>query len=169
MGTDLSIPRAHVAHPRLASASWWWDVGAIAIYVLLAVVLFWHVWSADPATTMPVGGDQWRNALFLEWTPWAILHGANPLYSPAANYPYGVNLLVNAGSPLLGVVFSPVTLLFGPVAAFNVAATMARQRRPPVRTRSCAASRRGGQRRSPVGFCTGSPRSNLPTLASTSI
>ena len=94
------------------------------IYVALALVLFGHVWSADPSTTMPLGGDQWRTAWFLEWTPWSILHGTNPLYSAAANSPYGVNVLVNAGSPLLGLLFSPVTLLFGPVAAFNVASTV---------------------------------------------
>jgi len=118
-------PRWRRGGRTTAPASWIWDVGALAIYVALAVVVFWRVWSADPATTMQLGGDQWRNASFLEWTPWSILHGHNPLFTTAANYPYGVNLLVNAGSPLLGLLFSPVTLLFGPVAAFNAATTTA--------------------------------------------
>lgn len=37
----------------------------------------------------------------------------------------GMNVLTNAGSPLLAFIFSPVTWLFGPVAAFNLASTVA--------------------------------------------
>jgi hypothetical protein len=97
----------------------------VLLYVALGVALFWRVWSSHAATNMQLGGDDWRNVWFLGWTPWAILHGHNPLYSAAANYPGGVNVLLNAGTPFLGIVFSPVTLLFGPIATFNVASTLA--------------------------------------------
>ncbi len=97
----------------------------VALYVAIGVVLFWRVWSSHPTTSMQLGGDDWRNVWFLEWTPWAILHGHNPLYAAVANVPGSVNVLLNAGAPLLGVVLSPVTLLFGPVASFNVASTLA--------------------------------------------
>lgn len=97
----------------------------VLVYLALGVVLFWRVWSSHPATNMQVGGDDWRNVWFMQWTQWALLHGHNPLYTAVANYPVGVNVLINVGAPLLGIVFAPVTLLFGPVAAFNVASTLA--------------------------------------------
>ena len=97
----------------------------VLVYLALGVALFWRVWSSHPTANMQLGGDDWRNVWFMQWTQWALLHGHNPLYSNAANYPVGVNVLINAGAPLLGIVFAPVTLLFGPVAAFNVASTLA--------------------------------------------
>jgi hypothetical protein len=97
----------------------------VLFYLALGVILWWHVWATHPAGWMLPGGDAWRNAWFFEWTPWSVLHGHSPLYSGAANYPTGVNVLLNAGAPLLGAVFAPVTLIFGPIAAFNVASTLA--------------------------------------------
>jgi hypothetical protein len=111
--------------PGSVHAAWAKDVGVLLGYLVLGVVLYWRAWRSHPATWMQLGGDQWRNVWFLQWTPWSILHGHSPLYSGAANVPGGVNILLNAGAPLLGVLFSPVTLLFGPVAAFNAASTLA--------------------------------------------
>jgi hypothetical protein len=118
------MPRPGPRHRRPRRA-WPAAAAVVLVYLILGIVLFWHAWSTDPAINVQLGGDDWRNVWFLQWTQWAILHGHNPLYSTAANYPVGVNILINAGAPLLGIVFSPVTLLFGPVAAFNVASTLA--------------------------------------------
>ena len=41
------------------------------------------------------------------------------------NVPHGANLLSNTSGPLVGVVLAPVTWLFGPVTATNVALTLA--------------------------------------------
>jgi hypothetical protein len=97
----------------------------LVVYVVLAVGAFWHVWHGHPTSDMQLGGDQWRNVWFLAWVPYAIGHGLDPLYSGFGNAPVGVNLLTGAGVPILGFVFAPVTLVWGPVATFNVVSTLA--------------------------------------------
>ena len=104
---------------------WAPDAIALAVYLGIGFILFWPVWSAGAATHVQVGGDQWRNVWFAQWTVNAIGHGHNPLYSNAANYPGGVNVLINAGAPLISVLFSPVTAVWGPMATFNIASTLA--------------------------------------------
>ncbi len=60
----------------------------------------------------------------LGWWPHAILHGENPFFTHAIWAPQGINLTWNTTVPALALLFSPVTLLAGPVAAYNVAATL---------------------------------------------
>ena len=116
---------AAMAAPSVLRRAWTRDAAAVAVYLALGFVLFWPVWSAGAATHMQVGGDQWRNVWFDQWTVHAIAHGHNILYSNAVNYPGGVNVLINAGAPLLGVVFSPITVIFGPIATYNLTSTLA--------------------------------------------
>ena len=106
--------------PGLRSA-----VIAIAIYLVLAVALFWGIWSHDPASVSEPGGDQFAFMWLLEWTPFALAHGHSLFYSDYSNYPLGVNLLTNTGIQLLGIVASPITWLWGSVASFNVLMTVA--------------------------------------------
>jgi hypothetical protein len=98
---------------------------SIAIYLALSVAIFWHVWSTDPTAVSQTGGDQFGTMWFLQWFPFAILHGHSPFFSNFANYPYGVNLLTNTSVPLLGVLASPITLIWGSIASFNVLITLA--------------------------------------------
>ncbi len=51
-------------------------------------------------------------------------HGHQLLYSNWLFHPVGFNLLSDTSAPAIGVVMSPVTLLFGPVTAINVASTL---------------------------------------------
>lgn len=98
---------------------------AIGLYLLLAVVLFWKVWSGGPASVSELGGDQYAFMWLLEWTPFALTHGHSPFFSNYANYPLGVNLLTNTGIQLLGLLASPITWLWGSVASFNLLMTLA--------------------------------------------
>jgi hypothetical protein len=98
---------------------------SIVIYFGLSVAIFWHIWSADPTLVSQTGGDQFGTMWFLQWMPFAILHGHSPFFSNFANYPYGVNLLTNTSVPLLGVLASPITLIWGSIASFNVLMTLA--------------------------------------------
>jgi len=114
------------AHPR---SDRWGTIGppvlSIAVYLVLAVLLFWPVWSTQPTTVSEVGGDQFATMWFLQWAPHSVLHGLNPFFSQYANHPFGVNLLTNTSVLLLGWLASPVTLLWGPVASFNALITLA--------------------------------------------
>ncbi len=95
-----------------------------AVYTVLSFAVFHEVWTHDPRNVMLLGGDQFNWAWLLGWTPWAILHGHNPFFTDYLNYPFGVNLLTNPGITGLGVLFAPVALLFGAVAAFNTCLTL---------------------------------------------
>ncbi len=66
------------------------------------------------------GNDVPEEIWFLAQTPWVLLHGHNPLANDWLNAPVGVNLMDNTTMPLLGIVGFPITVLFGPIATFNV-------------------------------------------------
>jgi len=61
----------------------------------------------------------------MAWPAWALPHLANLFFSGMVNVPQGANLLSNTSGTLVGVVLSPVTWLWGPVTATNVALTLA--------------------------------------------
>ncbi len=107
------------------SAPTWTVLVVAAVYVALAVGVYWHVWTSHPTTVSQPGGDQFSNMWFLRWLPFALVHAHNPFFSNFANYPFGVNLLTNTSSLFLGTLISPVTVVWGPVAAFNTVSTLA--------------------------------------------
>lgn len=91
--------------------------------LLLAISLGLQYRVLGAFTTSTIGdvtGDPDLFGWWLTWTPWAILHGENPLVTDWMHHPLGVNAMWNTTVPLLGVVLSPVTLTAGPVAAYNV-------------------------------------------------
>jgi hypothetical protein len=99
--------------------------GAFAGYLVLAVVLWWHVWSGHPTTTATCGcNDPALFMWFLEWPAYALAHGHNPLFSTALFHPGGINLLSNTSVLAIGIPLAPVTWIFGPVATLNVASTL---------------------------------------------
>jgi hypothetical protein len=98
----------------------------IALFAVPAVALWWHVWSGHPANTLTCScGDPAQEVWFVAWPAWTVAHLANPFFSHAVNVPHGANLLSNTSAPLVGVVLAPVTWLWGPVVATNVALTLA--------------------------------------------
>jgi hypothetical protein len=95
----------------------------VATYVALACVAFWPISPWDPHQLPACNcGDYAKMTAFLEWTPWAILHGHNPFFTTYQDYPAGVNLALNTTMPTLGILLAPVTLTAGPIAAMNVLA-----------------------------------------------
>ena len=125
---QVTAPKPLVADDRWAAegpTKVWATALVVASYAVLAVAFYWPVWAEGVTTHIQLGGDQFANVWFLRWTPFALLHGHNPLFSTYANYPFGVNLVTNTSAPLLGVFGMPVTLLFGSIATFNVMSTLA--------------------------------------------
>jgi hypothetical protein len=62
---------------------------------------------------------------FMGWTPYALGHGHTPLLTTHIDYPAGVNLMWNTAMIFPALVLWPVTALFGPLAATNLAITLA--------------------------------------------
>ncbi len=62
---------------------------------------------------------------WLAWTAFALPHGHNVFSAQWQNYPAGQNFGVNASMLALGVLFMPITKLFGPVVAWNIALRLA--------------------------------------------
>jgi hypothetical protein len=98
----------------------------IALFGVPAVVLWWHVWSGHPSSFLTCGcGDPAQQVWFTAWPAYAIAHMHSLVFSGAVNVTDGANLLSNTSGTLVGVVLSPVTWTAGPIAATNVALTLA--------------------------------------------
>ncbi len=102
------------------------SLSLIAIYFLLAFAAYWPAYPGDPSRVVGCAcGDAAQSAWFLRWTPYAIAHGQNPLFTNFINIPYGANLAQNTLMPLLGIITWPLTALAGPIASFNLLAWLA--------------------------------------------
>jgi hypothetical protein len=98
---------------------------AAGAYGLLAILLWWHVWTSHPTSVTTCGcGDSSLFTWFLAWPAHALAHGLDPLASTALFHPAGVNLLSNTSVVGIGIPLAPITWLFGPVATLNVALTL---------------------------------------------
>jgi hypothetical protein len=102
-------------------------VPALAVYLAVAIVMWWHVWTGGhPASTMLCNcGDPSSFAWFMEWPAYALTHGQSLFLEHSDQVPAGLNMLDNTSVLALGVTLAPVTWLFGPVASLNVALTLA--------------------------------------------
>jgi len=91
---------------------------AVVSYGVLATLAYLPSWPGDPGHLPTCAcGDPVNIAWFLRWTPFAVFHGHNPLYTTFIEYPGGVNLAQNTSMPLLGMLSAPVSWLFGPVSS----------------------------------------------------
>jgi hypothetical protein len=98
----------------------------LLIYLALGVLVWWHAWSGGPSVTMAGGSpDPAQHAWSLAWALHAIERRENPFFTRAIYAPAGVNLLDNTSILAVGVLFAPVTALFGPIVSFDVAVTLA--------------------------------------------
>jgi hypothetical protein len=123
------VNRTGGRHARPTAHHWWPDATAIGLYVALAVAAYAHAWAGGTTRVVGLvgraGSDPIQQLWFLSWTPFAILHGHDPLFTGYANVPHGVNLVTNTGEQLLGLVSWPVNVLFGPITALNAMFTLA--------------------------------------------
>jgi len=100
---------------------WWPGAVCLGLYLVLTVIEFGP--STSPgAGRMAVqdGSDGASQIWFLEWTQYALAHGHNPFFSQWQSFPGGLNVVVDTSMITLGVVFSPITSLFGPLVTWNV-------------------------------------------------
>lgn len=103
---------------RLPDPRW----APIAVVYLLASRLIFHHFPLLSKTQIPFSptADQAQQVWFLGWVAYAVRHLQDPFFSTAMNFPHGINLLVNTAAPLLGILFSPLTWLAGPLATYVI-------------------------------------------------
>jgi len=104
---------------------WRSTVLAFAGYLVLALYVTRHLLWLPGSHILAINGP---DQLTFEWV---LFHAAHSLGNPSAllfthlvNWPSGVNLMGNTSMPLVGVLASPVTLLFGPSFSFAFVLTM---------------------------------------------
>ncbi len=97
---------------------------ALLAYLGLAVLLFSQAWTHPFTSSVGYRGDPELFMWFLSWPRFALAHGLNPLFTTYLDYPAGVNLMWNTSMPLVGIAFSPLISVFGPVFAFNTVETL---------------------------------------------
>ena len=100
-----------------------WALGLLALDVLLAAGLFARAWAHPSSVTAGARQDAPYTIWALAWVARAVTHGHSPWFTTALSWPSGVNLLTNATATGAGLVLLPVTLLAGPIVAYNVLAT----------------------------------------------
>ena len=96
-------------------------LAVLVVYAALGVALSLPVWGNPLTHYIGIGADPPQAMWYLAWTPFSIGHLHNPLLSDYMNYPDGFNLMWNTWMPAAGVVLWPITALWGPIAAYNVA------------------------------------------------
>ena len=98
---------------------------ALAVYVAVSFVYFGRGVAAHPGRT--VVGSINDPKLFIwmfAWWPHALVHGESPVVTHAIWAPSGYNLAWATSVPALALILSPITVLAGPVVAFDLAAVL---------------------------------------------
>ena len=98
----------------------------LLVCLALAVAMFWRMWLEPSRRLLGSGlGDGALMMWFLRWTPAALGHGLNPLFTDYLNFPNGVNVMWNTSLLLPGLLLAPITVTLGPVVTFNLLGTLA--------------------------------------------
>lgn len=105
--------------------------GALAFVAYLALAMFWYrgvIVHMESACACGVAVDSGDNSNFVwtfEWFVHAIAHGLPLLHPTAIWAPTGINLAGTTTPLLLDALASPLTVLWGPLPAYNVVMMLA--------------------------------------------
>jgi hypothetical protein len=98
---------------------------ALVLYAAVSFGFFgWRVLPHPGRTLIGSGQDPLIFIWSFAWWPHAIGTWTNPFFTHALFAPQGVNLAWTTSVPGLALAFTPVTLAFGPVVSYNLAALL---------------------------------------------
>ena len=125
---DVAVPtsedregRSGWTRARAAGAAALPGLASLLVCLVLGGLVFAKTWPSPTGTSIGSGGGDGALMMwFLQWTPHALDHGLNPLFTDHINVPEGVNVMWNTSLLLPGLVLAPVTAAFGPVLTFNL-------------------------------------------------
>jgi Bacterial Ig domain len=95
-------------------------------YVILAGLVVGHLnFFGQGHMTGAILPDQIEEVWWLSWPAFALTHGHNVLSAQWQNYPAGENFGAQGSILTLGIIFLPITKLFGPIVSWNIAIRLA--------------------------------------------
>jgi hypothetical protein len=106
---------------RAAGRPWVRETVVLAAFLLAGIAVTWPR-AAYLTGTLPPGPDQAEYVWNMWWIAHQVVHPGNPWFTGTLAAPVGVQLGFDTLTPLLGWVLTPVTLLFGPSASYNLLA-----------------------------------------------
>jgi hypothetical protein len=80
---------------------------------------------AGKAALAGSGKDPGLYTWFLVWTPYAVSHHINPLFSNYMVYPHQLNMMWNTSMEFLATIMWPFTSALGPLTSYDIAMTVA--------------------------------------------
>jgi hypothetical protein len=101
------------------------SAAVLAGYCAVSFLYFGWPLLPHPGRDLVGNGQQLDPELFawsFAWWPHALTSWTNPFFTHAVYAPQGINLTWTTSVPALAYAFWPVTAIFGPAVAFNVAA-----------------------------------------------
>src|SRR5438309_1742433 len=110
---------------RWVRRTWSAPVGALAVFVVLAVLLFASTWRHPSAAWIGDARDPHLFMWYLGWVPSQVVSGHSPLFTTYLDYPSGANLMWNTSIFVPAMLLWPVTAALGPVVSYNVLVTAA--------------------------------------------
>jgi hypothetical protein len=116
-------PRAQRPHGRLraaASRPVVRHLALIVIYLAAGIAATWPRASYLTDHQLPETRDTSGYVWDLWWTAHQIVHLGNPWFTGHMAAPVGIQLGFDTTMPLAGLIMTPVTLIFGPSAAFSL-------------------------------------------------
>ena len=98
----------------------WPGVTCCAVYTVLAFARY----GFDSVGSSRIAGLKWNDSVeqiwWLGWAAHTLPNIQHLFLAQGQDYPYGQNFGVNGSMLALGVLFAPITKIFGPVVAFNI-------------------------------------------------
>lgn len=94
---------------------------ALLFFALIAILYFgWGLINHLNSAYSGDGNDKYIYIWSMAWWPHALLHHLNPFIAKVVWVPEGINLAKVTAFPGLALLAMPITLIFGPVAAYNL-------------------------------------------------
>lgn len=118
------VPAYWIPTPARWHRPWLTSLAVLVVSAGASFALFANAWRAPATSLIGQGPDPLLFSWFLRWTPFAVSHGLNPLYTDFLDAPQGANLMWNTWVPGLGGILTPITVWAGPLVAFNLAMTL---------------------------------------------
>ena len=110
---------------RLVERRGWTSAAAVVLYVLVAFAYWGARLLPHPGRYyIGTGTDPQIFIWSFAWWPHALAHGLNPFEASSIWSPQGLNLAWTATAPALALLFTPLTVVAGPVVSYNVATVL---------------------------------------------